>query len=123
MAAMMAPSAPFNLTGIGGQFDFDEPFLDGYQILPRRSVDIEVILSVEELLAEYGVEVFPNPVSDVLNIHSNLDVLNVEIYDISGAKLLESSDRQISISHLLSGNYFLKFQIESQLVGVPFIKQ
>ncbi|WP_235298339.1 lamin tail domain-containing protein [Portibacter marinus] len=35
------PTGVFNVTGIGGQFDNSEPYLDGYQLLPRYAADIE----------------------------------------------------------------------------------
>ncbi|MEM7368968.1 MAG: Calx-beta domain-containing protein [Bacteroidota bacterium] len=37
---MPAPSGLFNVAGIGGQFTFDDPPLDGYQLLPRYMPDI-----------------------------------------------------------------------------------
>ncbi len=37
-----APTGLFDVIGIGGQFTFDEPPLDGYQILPRYVQDIIV---------------------------------------------------------------------------------
>lgn len=37
---MPAPSGLFNVAGIGGQFTFDNPPLDGYQLLPRYMPDI-----------------------------------------------------------------------------------
>ncbi len=36
-----APSGTFDVTGIGGQFDNSFPFTEGFQLLPRRSADIE----------------------------------------------------------------------------------
>jgi len=35
-----APTGEFDVVGIGGQFDFSNPFTDGYQLLPRSSADI-----------------------------------------------------------------------------------
>lgn len=37
-----APSVAFALTGIGGQFDSQAPRFDGYQILPRNMMDINL---------------------------------------------------------------------------------
>ncbi|TNE55000.1 MAG: T9SS type A sorting domain-containing protein [Bacteroidetes bacterium] len=41
--SMSAPTGLFHLTGLGGQFDVSSPYLDGYQILPRSSSDIQPI--------------------------------------------------------------------------------
>jgi hypothetical protein len=35
-----APTGEFDVVGIGGQFDFSNPFTEGYQLLPRNSSDI-----------------------------------------------------------------------------------
>ena len=58
------------------------------------------------------VNVYPNPVSDVLTVVSN-HKLNLQIFDVTG-KLLEShnlteSIRQLSVSHLSEGIYILHF--------------
>jgi hypothetical protein len=34
------PSGPFNIIGIGGQFDSSNPFTSGYQLFPRRFTDV-----------------------------------------------------------------------------------
>ena len=39
--SLPAPEGEFDLVGIGGQFDFSNPFTSGYQVLPRSSADIE----------------------------------------------------------------------------------
>ncbi|GAB5538704.1 MAG: hypothetical protein Salg2KO_08070 [Salibacteraceae bacterium] len=36
-----APTGYFNVNGIGGQFDFDSPYFEGYQIFPMTSADID----------------------------------------------------------------------------------
>ncbi|MEM9050832.1 MAG: T9SS type A sorting domain-containing protein [Bacteroidota bacterium] len=36
-----APTGEFDVVGIGGQFDFSNPFTSGYQLLPRSSADIQ----------------------------------------------------------------------------------
>lgn len=41
LSTKQAPGYNFNLTGIGGQFDSSSPYLEGYQIFPRYSQDIE----------------------------------------------------------------------------------
>ena len=38
-----APTQPFSVTGIGGQFDNAAPYLEGYQLQPRFLTDIELV--------------------------------------------------------------------------------
>ena len=43
LSTATVPDGAFNLTGIGSQFDTDAPYLDGYQIMPRYTADIDMI--------------------------------------------------------------------------------
>ena len=40
IAGMPVPTGVFDITGVGGQFDNDEPLNEGYQLLPRSIADI-----------------------------------------------------------------------------------
>jgi len=60
------PYALFSVTGIGGQFDFDAPFDEGYQLLPRYMEDITEIVSVVDPTISEKVSFYPNPVSETL---------------------------------------------------------
>ena len=50
-----APTTPFDVTGLGGQFDATVPYTDGYQILPRYAQDISLpappSLAITEIMA------------------------------------------------------------------------
>lgn len=41
IGGLAAPSGRFDVTGIGGQFDFSAPFDEGYQIFPSRHSDLD----------------------------------------------------------------------------------
>ncbi|MBW8523443.1 chitobiase/beta-hexosaminidase C-terminal domain-containing protein [Chryseobacterium chendengshani] len=58
------------------------------------------------------VKIYPNPVTDILKINSNIDFRAYEIVDISG-KIISSnkfSSKEISVTHIISGNYFIKLK-------------
>jgi DNA/RNA endonuclease YhcR with UshA esterase domain len=40
ISGMAAPQGTFDVTGIGGQFDSNSPFFEGYQLFPRSASDI-----------------------------------------------------------------------------------
>ncbi|MCX6148072.1 MAG: T9SS type A sorting domain-containing protein [Candidatus Kapabacteria bacterium] len=70
-------------------------------------------------------DLFPNPTSDILNIHLQNDFIysqKVQIFDLLGQKLLEkdipigSENIEINISNFLSGIYLLKIGDEVQRV-------
>ena len=56
------------------------------------------------------VALYPNPVRDVLNIETNLDIQSVEIYNIQGQKVLSSNQKQINVSDLAAGMYMVRIQ-------------
>ncbi len=60
--------------------------------------------------ASLEVVVYPNPVNDILNIETVLDVKSIEIYNIQGQKVLSASQKQINLSNLQSGVYVVKVE-------------
>ena len=52
------------------------------------------------------ISIYPNPTSDRIYISSKLD--NVNLYNSLGEKVLDSSETEISVSHLKSGTYFVE---------------
>jgi len=61
--------------------------------------------SVDEI-GESGIIVYPNPTSDILNIETRLDV-EVEVWDMAGRKILNTTDTRINISEYDAGVYNL----------------
>jgi len=53
------------------------------------------------------VSLYPNPVNDVLNIETALDIQTVEIYNIQGQKVLSSNQKQINTQNLSAGIYLV----------------
>lgn len=56
------------------------------------------------------VRVYPNPVSDVLNIGGADDNDKVSIYNTVGQKVMETSDKSINIASFACGIYYVKVQ-------------
>lgn len=72
------------------------------------------------------VKVYPNPVSDFLKINTSKDFKDYEIIDVSGKIISKNllSSKEISISHLTVGNYFIKLKDEQGNVTLlKFIKK
>jgi endonuclease I len=73
------------------------------------------------------IKLYPNPTSgDVLNIDANQN-LSITIFDLLGKKLIidsvSSSKKQVDISKLKSGAYFIKLSSEDGTATRKFIKQ
>lgn len=56
------------------------------------------------------VALYPNPVRDILNIETVLDIQSVEIFNIQGQKVLTSNQKQINVSGLATGMYVVRIQ-------------
>jgi hypothetical protein len=65
-------------------------------------------LSAESFNKE-SFKVFPNPASDVINVISTIGIDRIELFDISGKKVVSTSqNKQINIKNIKSGLYVLK---------------
>jgi len=98
-----------DITGIGGQFDNSSPFEDGYQLLPRYEIDIEMNpLSTQSILAS-KIEMYPNPTARQLNINSEVSLDRIIITDLLGKEIIivshPSQQEVINIFDLVSGIY------------------
>ena len=70
-----------------------------------------------------GIVVYPNPTSNILNIVTDLDI-KVNVYDITGKILkLDLTNKQIDISNLPSGVYFLNIEHEGNIYNKRIIKE
>lgn len=110
------PQGPFDVTGIGGQYDSSSPYDSGYQLFPCGAgsfVPSSTTGLQSSLLADL-VRVFPNPVGDNLHIDFvGIEELDVEILDTQGRliqrlKLNDSID--IGTSSWGEGIYFVHLQ-------------
>jgi len=109
-----APDGPFNLTGIGGQFDNMAPFTEGYQILPRYIADIDLITGVEENVLAGKITASPNPSNGLFTIESEVDLDEVVITNNTGRTILRIDQpdlrRQVDLSDVAPGVYQLTFR-------------
>ena len=70
-----------------------------------------------------GIVVYPNPVKDIINIVSDLDI-RVNLYDVSGKILRKNTtDKIIDLSNLPSGIYFLNIEHEGNIYNKRIIKE
>ncbi len=72
-----------------------------------------------------NIDVYPNPVSGVLNIKSNDNITELQVFSINGKVLLSKfNSSQIDVSELASGMYFIKIENENGNVDtLRFIKK
>ena len=76
---------------------------------------------------EYKLKIFPNPASEIININSNSEILNVTLFDNSGRFIKkinteDSRDIQINTYFLQQGIYILKILFKDRTKTLKFIK-
>lgn len=90
--------------------DFAEIYLGSYDMgIVKVKVDFET-LSVSEpaFLAQKSARIYPNPATDFVNIQSKFQINLIEIYSLSGQKILSAISDKLNISHLNKGIYLVK---------------
>jgi hypothetical protein len=122
-----APTTPFNLLGIGGQFDNTAPLNDGgYQIFPRYGADIQPIVSTQQADFSSLVKILPNPVSNTLFVQLDARFDRLLLFRTDG-KILHTMEniqeiQQIDMSTQPNGVYFLRLEKEGKFWGTKVIK-
>ena len=70
-------------------------------------------LGREEILELSEVSIYPNPTSELLNIKTNARITSVEMYDLLGKTVLQSSTAErIMVNHLPAGVYMLSVKTD-----------
>lgn len=84
----------------------------------------------EHLQANLALKIYPNPVVDQLNIHSNFEQgeLQLQISDMQGRTVHNeqqpaNTEIQLQLSHLPAGMYLLRIQNGQQSAWARFVKQ
>ena len=87
----------------------------------------ESTLSQPDIVLKPNVKLYPNPTKGQLNLESNIQLNNVEIYNVVGKQIaqIDLLDREeiLDISNYSSGIYFLKFKYEGSSQTVKVVKQ
>ncbi len=82
-------------------------------------------LSVEDNKLADAVRVYPNPVTDILIIDSNMPLKGVEIYSILGKKIMDvrTDFTSIPVSNFSNGIYIIKIQSDNGVLIKKIIKK
>jgi len=84
-------------------------------------------LGVNEVALNNAVNVYPNPVKDILNISSKELINNVQVFNVSGQQILTekamNAITKIDLSSLSSGVYFVKTSSANASKTIKVIKQ
>lgn len=83
------------------------------------------VLSSESFEIQNSTLVYPNPVTDLLNISTYSEIQKVQIFDITGkqVKLINNNFNSFSVEDLKPGFYFLEVTIDGKSETKKFVKQ
>ncbi len=114
-----------NHSGIGG--DHLEPVTDSYEVFALNDLLVKIVnegtqfetcKTIEyreenvdnQLDNSFGVKVFPNPVSDILEVSLPKADMTAKLFNLSGQLILTlvKGESQLDVSGLPAGNYFLE---------------
>ncbi len=94
---------------------------DFLNITSRSGTSTDMELNIKEL----NIEIFPNPIIDIINIGSKETVLSINIYDEKG-QLMKTTDNinsPIDVTDLPSGMYLINIQTENNTYTRKIIKK
>ncbi len=74
----------------------------------------DVITSSGEIVSESNLQIYPNPVSDILKVYSDFEIKTICLTDLYGRKIItltpESQYYELDVSRLLKGIYILQIK-------------
>ncbi|MCL2042194.1 MAG: T9SS type A sorting domain-containing protein [Bacteroidales bacterium] len=106
--------------------DYGDTFVDTYCHELTKDYGNEV--GIAETEEEEGIVVYPNPTSGVLRVTSyELRVTGIEIFDLMGKNVLSQKaesgrQKELDISHLPSGMYFVRVMTEQGIINRKIVK-
>lgn len=120
-----APTVPFTLTGLGGQFDSSSPYTTGYQLFPRYLSDIDLSNATSVVRPAIAVSISPNPASTEATISAELTPDTIEIYSLTG-NLMEviknpEANQRIRLRLYPDGIYQVKLRFGNQVVSKQLV--
>ena len=112
----------YDITGMGGQFDNEAPFTEGYQLYARYIDDFDLKTSTEEeLVAE--VNLFPNPTNEYLNIEADVDMDKYVMYNQFGELVMRGKfQKTLDVSELPSGGYIIVLYKDDKTKTIQFMR-
>lgn len=99
------------LNEAGIYFDFNPPVITNTTDLMFWELPIIITHQPENILKENIVKIYPNPVTDILNIESSLLITELNLIDITGKKVITETNIdkiiKIDVNKLNTGLYFV----------------
>jgi starch-binding outer membrane protein, SusD/RagB family len=79
-------------------------------------------LSIDEAKRNNPIIAYPNPTTGLIKFKTS-EILDIEVFDLSGKKLMDDRGNQINIEKLSSATYFIKISNSERSATLKFLKQ
>lgn len=91
---------------------------------PTFNSSCDFTVDVNRKSEKAQIKIFPNPVKDQINIEGlNGNHLYISIFDLNGKTVIENiTGNEINLGHLRDGIYFIKIQMDQEIIYRKFIK-
>ena len=87
------------------------------------SIDCLNAMSTKQILLNNQVKVYPNPGSNYITITATQDVSEVKIFNVLGKEVIGTKEKEIDISYLNNGVYFIQAKAADKIYTTKFIKE
>lgn len=91
------------------------------------NIHIDKSMSVPDYRDNNKIILYPNPAFDVVHIHSESEIQQVILYNLSGQKIISSEadglQTQLDLSNLQSGTYFIQITTITGIQSLQLLKE
>jgi hypothetical protein len=114
------PVAEVTVDADGATRNATTPDLGGYEFT-------NIVLAVNDVSAKNKLNYYPNPVVDFITINNNSKIRNIEVYNISGQRLINETVNaekgSVDMRKVPAGVYILKVNSEKDSQSLKIIKK
>lgn len=89
----------------------------------RTAAESQSLSPENQPLAEANIVIYPNPADEVIHVDGIADGATLEVYDITGRRVITTTKRQVNIGHLSSGAYAIRIFSNGAVTSRIFIKK
>ena len=108
-----------SISSDGNYVSLGAPYNDGNGIDTgqARVYNLTTLLSRNDFNTALRFKLYPNPVNDKFTVSLENDLKQIEIYNLQGQKVLSSKQKEVDVSQLNKGVYFVKVEDENGVRG------
>jgi len=91
--------------------------------MASNEVQPQLLVQQEKDQTGKHMVIYPNPTEKMINVEGVIDGATIEIYDLSGVRLISTKKKQIDVGHLKRGSYVIKIDEGGKITSRVFIKE